>query len=89
MSTKGQSDSNACWGVLWRSIVFIPYMLAVFIGVGIVWLGLWVLPVCAAWFLYSRDGWFATASLALWALAVWSYRRFRLARFYESPPSLL
>jgi len=89
MNTKKRSDWKACWGILWRSLVFMPYMLAVFIGVGSISLSRWALPFCTASLIYSRDWLFAAVTLALWFLAVWSYRRFRLSRFYEPPPSLL
>jgi hypothetical protein len=89
MSTKAQSDLKACWGILWRSFAFMPYMLAVFIGVGSVWLSRWVLPVLVGLLVYSRSWFYAAGTAALWLLATWSYRRLRLARFYEPPPSLL
>jgi len=89
MSTNGHSDWRACWGILWRSVVFMPYMLAVFVGVGSVWLSRWVLPVLVVLSLYSHDWLWAGGAFTLWLVAVWSYRRFRLSRFYEPPPSLL
>ena len=89
MSSKGHSDWRACWGILWRSLVFMPYMLAVFVGVGSVWLSRWVLLVFIGLSVYSHDWLLAGGALVLWLVAVWSYRRFHLSRFYESPPSLL
>jgi hypothetical protein len=89
MSSNGHSDWRACWGILWRSLVFMPYMFAVFVGVGSVWLSRWILPVLIALSVYSRDWLVAGCAFALWLLAAWSYRRFRLSRFCESPPSLL
>jgi len=89
MNTNDHSDWKACWGIFWRSLVFMPYMLAVFIAVGSIWLSRWVLPVCAALLAYSRDWLLAALVVAFWFLAFWSYRRLHLSRFYESPPSLL
>ena len=89
MTTKEYSDWKGCWAILWRSILFIPYMLAVFVGVGGVWLSRWLLPVCGATFFYLQQWWAAGVAFALWSLAVWAYRRFRLSRFFEAPPSLL
>ena len=89
MSTKEHSDRKACWGLLWRSLVFMPYMLAVFVCVGSVWLSRWVLPFVAALLAYSRDWSLTLATVSAWLVAVWGYRRFRLARFFEPPPSLL
>jgi hypothetical protein len=89
MNFKENSDFKACWGILWRSFVFMPYMLAVFIVVGGIWLSCWVLPVCVAMLIYSGDWSLALITAAFWLLAIWSYRFFRLSRFFESPPSLL
>ena len=89
MKPKQNSDWKACWGILWRSLVFMPYMFAVFIVVGSIWLARWVLPVCVGMLLYSGDWSFALITVAFWFLAMWSYRRFCLSRFYELPPSLL
>ena len=89
MEKKTTSDWKGFWALLWRSLVFFPYMLAVFIGVGSIWLSRFVLPLCGAAFLYLQDWWNAGIALALWLLAIWSYRRFRLARFYEAPSSFL
>src|SRR6266446_6016910 len=69
MNTKEQSDWKACWGILWRSLVFMPYMLAIFIGVGSIWLSRWVLPVCAALLIYSSDWLLAALTAALWMVA--------------------
>jgi hypothetical protein len=66
-----------------------PYMLAVFFCVGGVWLSRWVLPLVAALLAYFGDWWLALPTLAAWLLAAWGYRSFRLARFFEPPPSLL
>lgn len=89
MSTRGHSDWKGFWAILWRSVAFMPYMLGVFVGVGTIWLSRWVLPIWAALFLCSHDWWFTSGTLAVWFLAVWSYRRFRLSCFLEPPPSLL
>jgi hypothetical protein len=89
MCSNEHSDWRGCWGILWRALVFVPYMLAIFVGVGSVWLSRLVLPVLAALWLYSHDWWLACSAFVLWLIAMWSYRRFRLSRFYERPPSLL
>jgi len=89
MNSDQHSDWKALWGILWRSFVFMPYMLAVFIGVGTIWLSRWALPVYAGLSVYSHDWVYASGAFILWLAAVWSYRRFRLSRFYEVPPSLL
>jgi hypothetical protein len=89
MNNKSQSDWEGLWGILWRSFVFLPYMLGVFVIVGCVRLSRWVLPVHAALSVYYNDWWLGAAAFALWLMALWSYRRFHLCQFYEAPPSLL
>ena len=89
MNTKAHSDWKGCWAILWRSLIFIPYMLAVFVGVGGVWLSRWLLPVSGAVFLYQQQWGEAGVAFAVWLLALWAYGRFRLVRFFESPPSFL
>jgi len=89
MGTNEHSDLKACWGILWRSFVLLPYMLMVFVVVGGVWLIRWVFPLCAAVLICSSEWWAAVGTVALWCLAVWSNRRLRLSRFFEPPPSLL
>ena len=86
---RPHSDWQASWAILWRSLVFLPYMLAVFVSLGCIWLSRWGLPFCAACYLYSRDWGLAAGCGALWLIAVTIYRRLRLARFFETPPSLL
>jgi hypothetical protein len=83
------SDTAALWAILWRSVVFVPYMWLVFSIVGSLWLARWILPVWGALLLYDREWWSATGIMALWVILVAIYRRFRLTRFFEWPPSLL
>lgn len=87
--SRNSKDLKGVCAVLWRSFVYLPYMLFIFLSVGGVWLSRWLFPIYAALCLYFQEWWQASVSVALWLLAVWVYRRFRLARFFESPPSLL
>jgi hypothetical protein len=89
MNKTSRSDFRGAWALLWRSLVFIPYMLLVFILVGGIWLSRWVLPLYAAVWVYVDEWYMAAGILAAWLLSVWAYRRFRLHRFYETPRSLL
>jgi hypothetical protein len=82
-------DLKGVWAILWRSFVFLPYMLLAFLSVGGVWLSRWVLPIWIAFFLYLQEWRQAIIAFAFWLLAMWVYRCLRLARFFESPPSLL
>jgi len=86
---KYSKDARGFWAILWCSFIFLPYMLAVFVGVGSIWLSRWVLPIYAALSIYSRDWLPGAGAFGLWLLAAWRYRRLNLSRFYESPPSLL
>jgi TRAP-type C4-dicarboxylate transport system permease large subunit len=89
MNKTSRSDFRGAWALLWRSLVFIPYMLLVFILVGGIWLSRWVLPLYAAVWVYVDEWYMAAGILAAWLLSVWAYRRFRLHRFYATPRSLL
>ncbi len=89
MTTRKQSDLAACWGLFWRCFVYLPYMLAVFIVVGGIAILRWVLPLCALLRVLTGEFWPVAPTLAVWLACVWIYRRFRIARFFESPPSLL
>ena len=89
MKAARHSDLWGLWSVLWRSFVYLPWMLLVFASVGSVWVARWFLPVGAVMLLGMGAWQHAGATLALWCLATAIYRRFQLARYFESPPSLL
>ncbi|MDB6032966.1 MAG: hypothetical protein JWM16_3304 [Verrucomicrobiales bacterium] len=89
MNAKGHSDWNGCWSLLWRAFVFFPYILVVSIVLCALWMSRWFLPCCAAALFYIRDWTFASLICVAWLLALWTYRHFNLARFFEPPPSLL
>lgn len=89
MITRKQSDLAALWGLFWRCFVFLPYMLGVFLVVGGIWFLRLILPLCALVRIFTGEFWPVLPTLAVWLLCVWVYRRFRLARFFEEPPSLL
>jgi len=89
MNTRRHAEWKGLWAILWRSMVFLPYMLMVFVCIGGVWLSRWVLPCYAAFLLYLQEWWQAAVAFALWLFVFWAYRRFRLHRFFEAPPSLL
>ena len=89
MATEKQSDLAACWGLFWRCFVFMPVMLALFIVLGGIWLCRWLLPLAAAARIFEGNFWTAAVTLIIWFLCFWAYRRFRLSRFFEGPPSLL
>jgi hypothetical protein len=89
MNTRRHAEWNGVWALLWRSLVFVPYMLVAFVCIGGVWFSRWVLPFYGAILFYAEAWWQASAAFALWVLVVWVYRRFHLHRFLEPPPSLL
>ncbi len=84
-----QSDIVACWSILWRSVVFVPLMLTLFVTIGGLWLSRWVLPAVAILFAFAQLWTHAGLSILAWITSVLIYRYFRLSRFYEDPPSLL
>jgi hypothetical protein len=89
MNVNEQSHAGAkgLWAILWRSMVFMPYMLLVFLCVGSVALSLWVLPVFLAFWIYFGQWHFVGGALVIWLVALWIYRRFRLSRFFKSTAS--
>jgi hypothetical protein len=89
MNTQRDSGIKGLWAILWRSIIFLPYMLLIFVSIGGIWLSRWLLPVCGAVLLYDHDWRAAGIVFALWLVLFWAYRHFRLCRYLESPSSLL
>ena len=89
MRVRTNSDLGGFWAILWRSVAFLPYMFLVFVCVGGVWLGRWLLPIRVAVLLYMKEWPRAALTCSVWLSLVWAYRRFRLGRFFEPPPSLL
>jgi hypothetical protein len=78
--------AGACSGALLCSF---HTSLAVSILLGALWMSRWFLPSCAAALFYIHDWKFALLICVAWLLAMWAYRHFNLARFFEPPPSLL
>jgi len=70
-------------------LIYTPWLLLIFVGVGGVWLSRWLLPLSIVLAIFARLWWYGGVALALWLAAMWSYRHFRLARFFEPPSSLL
>ena len=89
MRTKHAAALAGFWAVLWRSLVFMPYMLLIFFVIGGIWFIRWFLPFAAALFLLCGQWREAAFAAVGWAIAVVVYRRFKLGRFFEEPPSLL
>jgi hypothetical protein len=86
---QGRLDWEGLWAILWRSAVFLPYMLLMFVCIGSLWLGRWLLPIYGAVLLFLQEWWQSASAFALWLLVFWVYRRFRIRRFLEAPRSLL
>jgi hypothetical protein len=89
MEPARESDARAIWSLLWRSTIFVPLMVPIavlwlVIGVSIVLLPL--IGVLHLWFGLWRD---AAICFVVWAIVVWTCRRFRFAAIWESPPSFL
>lgn len=89
MDRDRHSGERACWALLWRSLIYVPWLFFIFVGVGGVWLSRWLLPLYIVLAVFARLWWFGGVALVLWLAAMWGYRRFRLVRFFEPPSSLL
>jgi len=88
---KQHNDSAArgIWAVAWRSLVYLPMMLGMFVLLLVHVCGLFLLPFIVGtylWFGLWRQGLIA---LAVWLLLCWSWRHFRLSEHFQSPPSTL
>jgi hypothetical protein len=46
-------------------------------------------PIIGAACLFYGLWWQGIAIFVVWSLAIWAWRRFRLSRLLEAPPSLL
>lgn len=89
MKTKSDSAFSGVWAVAWRSFLYLPVGLAAFLLlVGLI-AALLFPPVIGAACLFYGLWWQGIAAIAVWALIIWAWRRLRLHRFFEAPPSLL
>jgi hypothetical protein len=89
MKPKHDTDVFGIWSVAWRAFVFVPVGLAAFLLLIGLFATVLVPPVIGATCLIYGMWWQGMAAFALWSLVIWVWRRFRLVRFFESPPSLL
>lgn len=84
-----ESDTRAFWAITWRSILLIPLMLPIAVVWLVIVMSIALLPLfCAAslWLgLLKQAGLFSI----IWAAIFYAYRRFRLGRIWEWPPSFL
>lgn len=74
---------------MWRSVVFLPLMVATFVMVGGLFLIRWTLPFVAILFGFTGQWTHAGGRVLAWLASVLIHRYLRLARFQEDPPSLL
>jgi hypothetical protein len=77
------------WAVLWRCVVFLPWMLLVFAFLLSMLIGVFALPVLAVIYAYAHSWPEAGLSLGVWIPAMWLWRRYRLWEHFEEPPALL
>ena len=86
---QSESDAKALWSITWRSVVLLP----LFFPVALLWfilvVAIGVLPIVAVAYLWFGEWRQAGIYFAIWALLLTAYRRFRLGRWFEWPPSVL
>lgn len=77
------------WALTWRSVVLLP--IVVFTSGFLVTFGLSlaVLPMLGVVELTTGDRLVGFAMLGAWVAEIWAWRRFKLSRYYEGPPSTL
>lgn len=83
------ADWKGCWALLWRSVVFLPYMLLVGVTVLVSYLACLLLPVAVVAWAIGYQWAYAAVTAAAWLILLWLMRRCRLSRLLERPPSLL
>jgi len=89
MQLNWQSDLKGCWSILWRALVFMPWMVLVFLVVSTICLGCWVLPIFIAVSAMIYDWPMVEFGMLAWVPSVWIYRRYRIKTFLQWPASLL
>lgn len=89
MSTEQKPSLGGVWALTWRSILFLPAMLFAFILLLALAVSLFALPLFGGVCIYFGLHLQGLASLAIWLVLLWAWRRFNLRQFYEGPPSYL
>ena len=84
-----QPGAQGLWAVAWRSIVFLPMMLGMFLLLLAHFSGFLLLPLVGGACIWDGRWPYGVASFSLWFLLLWSWRHFRLREHFQSPPSLL
>jgi hypothetical protein len=86
---KRTPDGKALWSIGWRSVILLP----LFFPLAVLWLVLviliGILPFISVAYLWFGEWKQAALHFAIWALLLFAYRRFRLGRWIERPPSVL
>jgi hypothetical protein len=85
MRANDEPAVRGLWALAWRSVVYLPLMLATFVVLLAHTAALVVLPVFTFAFARSAFWTFAVGSLLLWLLALWSWKRFRLWEQFHTP----
>ena len=89
MNPHQHDDLRGIWAVTWRALFLFPAALAVFFLLLLLVAAVILLPCFAGMFFFTGLWWQGAASLVAWAGVLGAWRRFRLGRFFESPPSCL
>jgi hypothetical protein len=84
-----QAIARPLWAIIWRSIVFIPFVLVFGLFLVAVAVSLIVLPFFAAGYAFHHVWAHALGYFAAWLILCCVWRVFRLSRFFEWPPSVL
>ena len=70
------------WALTWRSIVFLPAMLLVFVLQLALGACLLELPLVGAFYIYDGERQEGMVTLAVWLMLLWAWWRFKLWRLY-------
>jgi hypothetical protein len=87
--TDQHSSVQGIWAITWRSVVYLPAMLGMFLFLLLLATALVALPFFGALFVACGFWWQGIAAFLSWVALVAAWRRFCIGRFFEAPPSLL
>jgi hypothetical protein len=86
MSKREESSLKGLWAVAWRSVVYLPMMIAMFLLFLAHILGLVLLPLFAVICVRWPASWgYAVVASASWLVVLWSWRHFRLGEHFNTP----
>jgi hypothetical protein len=85
MKTKQSAGLSGVWAVTWRSFVYMPLAVALFMVLLCLFMAIFVAPILGIMFLVCGLRWPGATSIGVFLIAVWSWRYFRVGRLLSGP----